>query len=132
RWAGGTVQLSAHHQRHGCPLVRTPRADGLHRGLRATGPRGGERGVWKEVVRQRRRKRLERMIRERWKSAGVVKTGRSGRRSDDGGTTEGCLVNSIFMPRGVPTGTWEFCHKFAFDAIQGMIFRREQRGIIRE
>ncbi len=49
-----------------------------------------------------------------------------------GGTTEGCLVNSIFMPRGVPTGTWEFCHKFAFDAIQGMIFRREQRGIIRE
>ena len=29
-----------------------------------------------------------------------------------GGTTEGCLVNSIFMPRGVPTGTWEFCHKF--------------------
>ena len=77
-------------------------------------------------------KRLERMIRERWKSAGVVKTGRSGRRSDDGGTTEGCLVNSIFMPRGVPTGTWEFCHKFAFDAIQGMIFRREQRGIIRE
>ena len=27
-------------------------------------------------------------------------------------TRSGCLVNSIFMPRGVPTGTWEFCRTF--------------------
>jgi len=43
------------------------------------------------------------------------------------GRREGCLVNfrhagPIFMLRGVPApGTWQFCRKFSFEAIWGML-----------